>query len=121
MIKIKIKSNYVTTIPYNVEIYDTCNNLVFEGQTINNEILFDNCNCGSYKLDSNNYDVYVAVAYENITTDSGISYATTELHATTLTIEDYDVWGFESEEDLYNSLPNTYDAKIIATNGLYKK
>ena len=45
MIKIKIKSNYLTTIPYNVEIYDTCNNLVFEGQTINNEILFDNCNC----------------------------------------------------------------------------
>ena len=75
----------------------------------------------NYKLDSNNYDIYVAVAYENITTDSGISYATTELHATTLTIEDYDVWGFESEEDLYNSLPNTYDAKIIATNGLYKK
>lgn len=50
MIKIKIKSNYITTIPYNVEIYDTCNNLVFEGQTINNEIIFDNCNCGPYKL-----------------------------------------------------------------------
>lgn len=75
----------------------------------------------NYKLDSNNYDIYVAVAYENVTTDSGISYATTELHAVTLTIEDYDVWGFETEEDLYNSLPNTYDAKVIATNGLYKK
>lgn len=74
----------------------------------------------NYKLDSNNYDIYVAVAYENITTNSGISYTATELHAVTLTIEDYDVWGFESEEDLYNSLPNTYKAKIIATNGLYK-
>ncbi len=50
MIKIKIKSNYITVIPYNIEIYDICNNLVFEGQTINNEILFDNCDCGLYRL-----------------------------------------------------------------------
>ncbi len=73
----------------------------------------------NYKLDSNNYDIYIAVAYENVTTDSGISYTASELHAVTLTIDNYDIWGFESEEDLYNSLPNTYKAKIIATNDLY--
>lgn len=74
----------------------------------------------SYKLDSGNYDVYVAVAYDNITNNSGISYTTTELHAVTLTIDSYDIWGFESEEDLYNSLPNIYESKVIATNDLYK-
>ncbi len=74
----------------------------------------------NYKLDSGDYDVYIAVAYENVTNNSGISYTATELHAVTLTIDSYDIWGFESEEDLYNTLPNIYGSKVIATNDLYK-
>lgn len=73
----------------------------------------------TYVIDNSSYTIVTGVEYDNMVNKNTISYNSSQVKGITLTKGNKNLWGYDSQEDLYNDIESTFNGKISASPNIY--
>jgi hypothetical protein len=75
----------------------------------------------NYLINNNSYTIYTAIKYNNVTFNNNkLKVGSKSIYGNILNFEYNNLWGYNSQEDLYYSIETPFNEDIYATENLYK-